>query len=376
MFIGIHGRCRDNIYNLIHLLIHADDVTLLAVDRKGAIGKLRTLSCYCRLNYIIPQITKCKFVMINGDGDDLDPLPLGDCRLNNVDYLEILGSHISSSGSLDVELDLHMEKRFKSCIKYFNFCRENKLAPVSVRIKTLKACVMSSLLYNCETFGSKLPKSLETLYNKLIRSALQVRANTPTLLLYIESGLLPIKALIEARQFNFFKRFESTLLATGDRKFVFDQLASNPSKFMKHYQLLVRKYSDSSEIYSHHIDQVKLKIRNYALQGKYKYEIYLKYNPELKSSPFIDCMHPLTTDIIRFRVGSHCLPIEKGRWSRQKREDRICVTCNVLGDEAHVLYNCSLISRDDLTMSNDLSSIWVDQDIFKLFGRIKMTDYL
>ena len=112
--------------------MHADDVTLSAVDRKSALEKLRTLSSYCRLNYIIPQFSKCKCVVINVEADDCDPLPIGDCRLNKVDHLEILGSHISCSGSLDKELDLHMEKRFKSCIKYFNFCRENKMAPVSV----------------------------------------------------------------------------------------------------------------------------------------------------------------------------------------------------------------------------------------------------
>ena len=55
-----------------------------------------------------------------------------------------------------------------------------------------------------------------------------------------------------------------------------------------------------------------MKIRNYATEGRYKFSIYLTINPNLEKSPYINCIHPLATDIIRFRLGSHKLPIEKG----------------------------------------------------------------
>ena len=229
-FKRVHGRCVENIYKLIHLLVHADDVTLLATVRNCAMSKLQTLSDYCNLNHILPQFTKCMFIVVNGSSDDRAPLPFGNSLLKNVGHLEILGSHLSQSGSLREELELHMKKRFGSCIKFFNFCNENKLAPLSVRLKALHACVMSSLLYNCETFGDKIPKSLETTYHKLIRSALKVRTNTPVLLLYIESGMLPIRALIEARQFKFFDRFKTSLQENGDRLIVFEKLMDDPSK--------------------------------------------------------------------------------------------------------------------------------------------------
>ena len=84
------------------------------------------------------------------------PLPFGDSMLKHVDHLEILGSHITENVSLEEELELHMKKRFKSVIKFFNFCKENRLAPISVKLNALRACVESSLLYNCETFGPNL----------------------------------------------------------------------------------------------------------------------------------------------------------------------------------------------------------------------------
>jgi hypothetical protein len=377
-FKRVHGRCVENIYKLIHLLVHADDVTLLATVRNCAMSKLQTLSDYCNLNHILPQFTKCMFIVVNGSSDDRAPLPFGNSLLKNVGHLEILGSHLSQSGSLREELELHMKKRFGSCIKFFNFCNENKLAPLSVRLKALHACVMSSLLYNCETFGDKIPKSLETTYHKLIRSALKVRTNTPVLLLYIESGMLPIRALIEARQFKFFDRFKTSLQENGDRSIVFKKLMDDPSKYLQHYITLQTKYNNHREIYKSYINEVISKIREHASKtsGGTKYKTYLKINPQLDKSPFINCMHPLSSDIVRFRLGSHDLPIEKGRWSRIEQKDRLCSACNMIGDEAHIIYNCSLIFRGDLELSNDISCIWTQEDVFRLFGRIKETDFL
>ena len=256
VFRKAFGTCVDNMFKVIHLLIHADDLTLLATIRDRAISKLQTLRQYCNINYIIPQTTKCKFITINGTPTDNEPLPFGDAALKNVEHLEILGSHLACSGLLADDLDLHMKKRFVSCIKFFNFCHENKLAPISVRLKALQACVMSSLLYNCEAFGPALPEKLETTYNKLIRSALQVRPNTPPLIIYIESGLLPIRALVEVRQFKYFSRFQDSLRPLSERKTVFDSLMQDPSKYLKHYIQLTETYEDYRDIYKNHLQRM------------------------------------------------------------------------------------------------------------------------
>ena len=56
-----------------------------------------------------------------------------------------------------------------------------------------------------------LPDGIEKLYHKLIRSALNVRHNTPSGLILIESGLLPLKALVAKRQLKFFRKFEISI---------------------------------------------------------------------------------------------------------------------------------------------------------------------
>ena len=80
--------------------------------------------------------------------------------------------------------------------------------------------------------------------------------------------------------------------------------------------------------------------------------------------------------IIMFRLGTHFLPIETGRWRRIPRDQRLCTACGVVGDERHVLYSCSLISRDDIVLDHFIHNIWYQPEVFKLFERIKAVKYL
>ena len=204
-FDGIYGTSVDIIYEIIHILLHADDATLLAHTRDLAVSKLRTLLQYCNINCIVPQYTKCEFMVINGNKKDKEPMEFGNRFINNTDSITLLGSHLSQSGNLMDDLNSDFCNRFRSCIKYFNFLRSNRRAPLSVKLEVLKACVVSSVLHNCEGFGYKIPKDLETQYYKMIRSTLGVRQSTPNLILLVESGLLPLRAIITSRQLGFTK---------------------------------------------------------------------------------------------------------------------------------------------------------------------------
>ena len=118
-------------------------------------------------------------------------------------------------------------------------------------------------------------------------------------------------------------------------------------------------------------DAIRVKIRTFAQQDRYKFKMYLQMNPNLEVSPFINNFHPLSKQIIRFRLGSHCLPIETGRWGRITRENRLCVDCGVLGDELHALYHCTNIDRSDINLPDNLDQVWESPDLFKLFQRLQ-----
>ena len=153
-------------------------------------------------------------------------------------------------------------------------------------------------------------------------------------------------------------------------------LLDEPIPYLQHYISLHEKYISGKEIYREYLEDVKTKIIANARRGRYKFQMYLELNPLLSTSPYLSNLHPMCNNIIKFRVGSHNLPIEKGRWNRIPREERICAHCGILGDEKHIIYQCGLIQRNDLLLSKNLNEIWYQKDIFELFIRISSSEFL
>ena len=65
-----------------------------------------------------------------------------------------------------------------------------------------------------------------------------------TYFIHIKSSLLPIKVLLEAYQFKFFKRFTDPLTPSSERKRVFEELLKNPTNYLKHYLSPINKYAN------------------------------------------------------------------------------------------------------------------------------------
>ena len=125
-----------------------------------------------------------------------------------------------------------------------------------------------------------------------------------------------------------------------------NDLNMNMSSCLKHYRELSRKYDNSIEIHNEHKQNLKISLINQAqIDGKSKFRTYLDINPNLLPSPFLNSHNTLVPFIIKFRLGTHYLPIETGRWTRTPREERLCQLCKVVGDERHLTYNCNLGAR-------------------------------
>ena len=138
-------------------------------------------------------------------------------------------------------------------------------------------------------------------------------------------------------------------------------------------------YTTSKALKMELMNEVHTKIKEFG-QDKdkhYKYWIYVQLNPDLVKSPFLNRIDYTGKCITKFRVGSHNLKIETGRWNRTVGNDRLCTKCNEMGDEYHIIYNCSEIYRDDLTdLPLTLSSIWSYPKVNELFERIRIAGYI
>ena len=141
--------------------------------------------------------------------------------------------------------------------------------------------------------------------------------------------------------------------------------------YLRHYIDLDRKYNSQNDIFFEYVNALKRRITDRATaDSSYKYYIYKQINPTLDPYRGMHDISFVVPYIVRFRLGSHNLPIETGRWSRKSREERLCPTCNILGDEEHMLFDCVDINRSNLILERSLSKIWECDDVKILFTRI------
>ena len=210
----------------------------------------------------------------------------------------------------------------------------------------------------------------------MLKSCLGVRLSTPNDLVYIETDLLPIKAFILARQYKFYARFKKSIRNNSRREKIFSILLQNQTSFIQHYEQLISKYSSVDDIIEEFRTQTKERVRENTQKGHSKFCTYAKINPCLTLSSLLDIIHPAVNYITKFRLGSHYLPVETGRWSGLARNERLCGPCGEFEDEKHALFNCSLIDRIGLNLNENLDAIWGQPDIFKLFNRIHIANFV
>ena len=60
----------------------------------------------------------------------------------------------------------------------------------------------------------------------------------------------------------------------------------------------------------------------------------------------------------------------------EKREERVCEVCGVLGDDLHFVHNSALVETNDLILDNYIGRIWKNPDVFTLIRRRKSIDLL
>ena len=94
--------------------------------------------------------------------------------------------------------------------------------PISLKLRVLKAALMSAMLYSCESNFSSINKQ----YMSAVKALLGVRISTPNILCLLEVGLPEVSSIIKKRQSSFMKKF--MIKASGDEPLAHAlQLCSN-----------------------------------------------------------------------------------------------------------------------------------------------------
>ena len=325
----------DSFLNDIHALMLMDDTVLLASTRERMIEKFTVLMNFCKKYGMFINESKTQMMVVNGTKGDRSEFRVYDITVKHTLSYIYLGSPFTENGRMKDVIKLHIKTRAKDLNKLRIFCKKNETMPYIFKKKVLEAMIVSSLLYGCESWLGTDFKEVEKLYVSAVKVILGVRETTRNDASLIEAGMPSTRELIRKRT----RTFLNKELNSG-------RIPETP--LMKIYKLCETKRTKGFVFLRNVMnpsiqldDSVVGKFRD---QNSTKARTYREINPELithkvyNTKEYINERERLS--FTRFRLSSHHLKIETGRWARIEREERVCGCGNGVQDEQHVLFWC------------------------------------
>ena len=210
--------------------------------------------------------------------------------------------------------------------------------PLSIKLKVLDVCVVSSLTYGCESWATASINSIEVTYRLGLKRALSIRETVNTEIVYIEANRAPLNISIAKQQLNFWIGLQSYLDNNPEHplKGLIEQGLASNLQYLRYYNDLQATYISpknledvlTNEFRASTATKINAKSNN---DAESRLGVYLQVNPNL--TPPVQRNNILEFErvlVTRYRCGSHNLKIEAGHLCNPKipREDRIC-KCNL-----------------------------------------------
>ena len=347
-----------------------DDTVLLATRREPLV----------RYGMVINE-KKTKLMVINGIAEDKEPLIFNNLSIKYCNMYIYLGSPFTSDGLLTSVVKAHAQEKMADFHKFISFIDKNSDMPFIVKKRVFDACLLSAILYGCESWLNGDLKPVCKIYNWALKCLLGVRPTTCNDLCYIETGYASLKAIVKSRQRKFFAKMHNKRINLLDDPFGFTLklVLNNRYKTSSYlYNLINNNSVDDC------LDDIQVMKENIvSSESSRRCTYHNTMNPNLLVHDIYTIRHNICEihriALTRFRLSSHSLVIKTGRWNRRGRgrlpiEERLC-SCGMIQTEEHVVSQCPrsqhIREEYNFTCISDLMSRRFGNEIlFKIIFRI------
>ena len=350
----IRVRCvSEPLIDVMHVLLHADDTLTISTNRMLFVQKCNYMLDYFKENQLNLNLGKSSYLIINGKNiDEKSTIILNIGPLKYTSSITYLGVIFSDKGTLVNDISLNIQsKRGNITVKFSNFCARNFCAPITIKLKVLHSCMVSSLCYGSETWGRHTSTDLDTTYKMGIKTALSVRFNTCDDITYIESGTYTTECFIKKRQYKFWKSLTENLENNSSLYKIIQKAKGINLPYVQYYETLIAKYDCASNCENslrlEHRRKLVTSIKAaHDTDADSKLGTYFQVNPSLMTPIYNEHTFEIERiHITRFRTGSHNLLIETGRFiPGMSREMRICPCGNGVQSIRHVFMECNIVN--------------------------------
>jgi len=409
---------------VVHCLMYADDLVLLSQSEKGLQNSLNALYGYCRKWKLCINTEKTKVVHFHKGKRKQDKYvwKWGADELKLVDDYTYLGVTLKNDCKFQMAREVIKNKASKAMFALLKYCKGADL-PVKLALDLFRKLVSPILIYGCEIWTA--PDTNRCLQNKTLiqafadnssyqlpgenvclqfaRFALGVHRKTSNIAIRGELGLYPIYIDCVVNMCKYWQR-----VAMYEPNTLLGRAYSEQANMMKNnkycWLLQVEKIlkclnMDGNILHPELFDCNKLKeqlINGYNVywkdilmndnrkQGGNKLRTYREFKYDFKYECYLSNVKikKHRVDLTRFRISSHRLHIETGRYKRPPTplDERICFKCNnnCVEDEYHIFkcefyenlrleHNIDVCNKDDfcMLMKDDDKSVTLSSYVSK-----------
>jgi Reverse transcriptase (RNA-dependent DNA polymerase) len=335
----------------ILLLIFADDVVLLAHTQSDLQQHLLALEKFCKQSGMQVNMKKTKCLML-GTKQELSLYFAGE-RVETVTSYKYLGVEFSQNMSWATCVKHRLAHGYKAFYNMVQKCKRASLSTWKLKKQLFNTLVRPVVLYGVQVWGPSTSQSswskVEAIQKLFLEMELGVKTQTPYTLLLAESGLLPLEVEALYLTLQYVMRVE----ALKDSRL--PKQAFHSSRALGWYADVCR-WAQAWDL-SEHEWHTQPKTLWPLLHGKAIRKLWSDPSPRLQY--FMRDVNPmvlyeeqeylrapismrLRQVIARYRLSSHHLEVEEGRWKGVKRQDRVCTLCDSgsIENEYHVFIAC------------------------------------
>lgn len=348
----------------LFMLLYADDAVVFSKSPDGLQSILNDLELYCRTWGLNINISKTKAMIFEKGRHTKYDFYLNNKKLELVTSFKYLGIHFFKNGNW-----FRTQKRIAEHASYalhnlFALFNQIELS-ISEKCRLFDTLVGSILNYSAEVIGLHEAKDIELIHTKFCRWILHVRKSTNLTGLYGELGRVPFIVIRKIRMIKYWIKLLSLGENTVPRK-VYMMLkhdaANNISYNGANWAFQIKSLLDKLGLTYVWLQQgditipfslIKQRILDLYKQTWYaeinnsnRLLMYSRFKHELDFENYLDFIPEKKYKIAltKFRLSSHDLAIERGRFENIQRSDRLCKYCNLglVENEYHFLLTCPL----------------------------------
>ena len=344
---------------LLLILAYADDMTFASLGAASMQSSLDRLQDYCDNWRLKVNPSKTRLMMIGaGPRGSGDILHLSGLPIQEVTSFNYLGTEHNNRGLWSCA-----KLRAASQGRKALFALDKKMAKweftFQEKQELFNKLVTPVLLFGAELWGGGGVDALAIVHRDFVRHELRLRKSTQKCMILLECGILPIEVQAQCKLIGYWSKLvdsskQSLLVSRIYRPSMRDEVGT----WYKEVQQCL-SHNGFADIWSDNSVNARSRfLYAFILECKLlhlcqlfqacfdssKCEIYTLLSLNLGiCKPAWNLVH-LTGEhaaiLSCFRTSNHLLPIEMGRWSGISREDRLCQTCETLGDEYHAVFEC------------------------------------